>query len=90
MMFTEAVDPFTQRTYVFVKIDDTVYLDQMLFMTRETSRHKFKVDNRQSYSRLNSRDYGVKEEPDAPIEFSAEAVKQFRERMKFKPWSDRR
>lgn len=81
---------YTERTeYKFCMIDGSIYLDGMFVMERESRRHKFRVDNKKSYSRIHSRDYGIKEEPEVPIEVSAEAVRLFRNQIKFKTWESR-
>ena len=46
----------------------TIFLENMFVMSRESTRHKFKVDFQKSYARINNRDYRVKEEPDVPID----------------------
>lgn len=66
-----------------------IFLENMLVMSRESTRHEFKVDLEKSYSRINSRDYGVKDEPDVPIEVSAEAVHTLRKSATFQKWSRR-
>lgn len=66
-----------------------IFLENMLVMSRETTRHKFKVDFDKSYSRINSRDYRVKEEPDVPIEVSTEAVHALRKSVTFQKWPRR-
>lgn len=66
-----------------------IFLEAMLVMKRESTRHKFKVDFDKSYSRINNRDYHVKEEPDVPIEVSAEAVHALRKSITFQKWTRR-
>ena len=66
-----------------------IFLETMLVMNRESTRHKFKVDLEKSYSRINSRDYRVKEEPDVPIEVSAEAIHALRKSVTFQKWPRR-
>lgn len=66
-----------------------IFLETMLVMKRESTRHKFKVEMNKSYSRIYSRDYGVKEEPDVPIEVSAEAVHALRKSITFQKWPRR-
>ncbi len=75
-----------KRTYVFTTVRDTVYLDYMYLMERESTRHKFKVDRTRSYGRIHTRDFGVKEEPEVPIEVSSLAVWHYRQQITFKPW----
>ena len=67
----------------------TLYLDRMVLLNRETTRHKLKVDFLNSYSRIDSRDFGIKEEPDVPIEVQTEALRLFREKIKVARWEDR-
>lgn len=85
-VFSVEIDPLSKMDYHFVKIDDVVYLDAALFCVRETTRHKYKIDNSKSYSRLNRRDYRIQEEPDVPIDIQVEAVKFFRNRITFNKW----
>lgn len=68
---------------------ETLYLDSMIMLIRPTVRHKLKIDYVNSYSRLMSRDYGIKEEPDVPIEVQMEALRIARERITVKRWEDR-
>lgn len=63
-----------------------IFLENMFVMSRESTRHKFKVEFEKSYSRINNRDYRVKEEPDVPIEVSAEAVHALRKSVTFQKW----
>lgn len=70
----------------FEIIDHTIYLEKMLVMHRESRRHKFLVDLRNSYARINQRDFGIKEEPETPIEISIEAVHAIRKKIIFKKW----
>lgn len=67
----------------------TIFLENMFVMSRESTRHKFKVDFQKSYARINNRDYRVKEEPDVPIEVSAEAVHALRKIITFQKWPRR-
>ena len=60
-----------------------IFLENMFVMSRESTRHKFKVEFEKSYSRINNRDYRVKEEPDVPIEVSAEAVHALRKSVTY-------
>lgn len=77
-----------ERTvYEYTIIDMTVYLDKMLVMTRETKRHGFKLDMLSSYSRLNSRDFGVKEEPDVDILIQVQVLESFRREIKIQKWN---
>lgn len=67
----------------------TIFLENMFVMSRESTRHKFKVDFQKSYARINNRDCGVKEEPDVPIEVSTEAVHALRKSITFQKWPRR-
>ena len=67
----------------------TLYLDRLVILTRETTRHKLKVDFLNSYSRIDNRDYGIKEEPDVPIEVQMEALRILKEKLTVKRWEDR-
>lgn len=77
-----------KKTYVFTIMRETVYLEFMYHVERESTRHKFKVDRTKSYSRIHKRDYGIKEEPDVPIEVSSLAVWHYRQQVTFKPWEN--
>jgi hypothetical protein len=77
-----------KRTYVFTIIRETVYLEYMYRMERESTRHKFKINMNRSYSRIHKRDHGVREEPEVPIEVSSQAVWHYRQQVTFKPWKD--
>jgi hypothetical protein len=69
--------------------DTSIYLELMLVMERESTRHKFRVVFSRSYSRVNQRDFGIKEEPEVPIEISSEAVYILRKSITFKKWPNR-
>ncbi len=90
IQLTQEIDDLQQIHYQLTMIDNTVYLDIMHFAERPTKKHKYRIDQRKSYSRLNKRDYGIKDEPEVPIEISAEAVRIFRQMINFKPWKDRK
>jgi len=64
----------------------TLYLNKMLVLERPTTRHKLKVDFRNSYSRVDQRDYGIKEEPDVEIEIQQEALRIARGMIKVERW----
>lgn len=66
--------------------ETSIFLENMYVMTRESTRHKYRIDNSQSYSRVHNRDMGIKHEPDVPIEIAAEAVQEMRKTIKFKQW----
>ena len=72
--------------YTFSLIDDAVHLESRLVLERRTTRHKYITDLKLSYSRIDKRDYGVKEEPDIDIDVLAEAVIQARKSIVFKKW----
>ena len=69
--------------------ETTLYLDRLVILTRETTHHKLKVDFLNSYSRIDNRDYGIKEEPDVPIEVQMEALRILKEKLTVKRWEDR-
>ena len=71
--------------FVLMEYDQShvIFLENMFVMSRESTRNKFKVEFEKSYSRINNRDYRVKEEPDVPIEVSAEAVHALRKSVTF-------
>jgi hypothetical protein len=66
-----------------------IFLENMFVMNRESRRHKFKIIPEKSYSRINSREYLIKEEPDVPIEVSSEAVYALRKSVTFQRWPKR-
>jgi hypothetical protein len=78
-----------ETEYQFWINDLTLYLDKMLTLRRETKRHKFKVNLRESYSRLMAREYGIKEEPDLDIEVQDMALSLVRQKLKIKRWEDK-
>ena len=67
----------------------TLYLDRLIILKRETTRHKLKVDFRNSYSRIDKREYSIKEEPDVPIEVQWEALRILKDKLTVKRWEDR-
>ena len=90
---TQEIGQLDKIVWEFVLIEyhqsHVIFLENMLVMKRESTRHKFKVDFGKSYSRINNRDYRVKEEPDVPIEVSAEAVHALRKIITFQKWPRR-
>lgn len=72
--------------YTFWFNDGVIYLDKMLIQERVSKRHKFVTDNMKSYSRIDQRSYGIKEEPEIDIDVQYEAVRQARSQIKFKEW----
>lgn len=66
--------------------ETTLYLDKLLLLNRESTRHKLKVDFKNSYSRVLDREYGIKEEPDVPIEVQMEALRIARSMLKVERW----
>jgi hypothetical protein len=83
----QEIGELDQIVWEFETINHTIYLERMLVMHRETRRHKFKLDLQKSYSRLEKRDYRLKEEPETPIEISIEAVHATRKKITFKKWT---
>lgn len=84
---TQEIGDLDKIVWEFGTIDHTIYLEKMLVMHRESRRHKFVVDLRSSYGRINQRDFGIKEEPETPIEISIEAVHAIRKKITFKKWT---
>jgi len=66
--------------------DTTLYLNKMLVLERLTTRHKLKVDFRNSYFRVDHGYYGIKEEPDVEIEIQQEALRIARGMIKVERW----
>lgn len=64
----------------------TLYLERMMVLERKTKRHGLKIVYRESYSRLNDRDFGIKEEPEVDIEIQLEAIREAKNMIKFEKW----
>lgn len=78
--------------FIFMELNygnPTVYLDSMMVMSRPSTKHKFRINTRQSYSRINQRDFGLKEEPDVPIDIAVDAVEYMRKQTIFQKWPRR-
>jgi hypothetical protein len=89
MRFEEIHDDLNKTIWAFYQMADTVYLDGMYIAERKTKRHGWKIDQSISYDRINNRNYGVKEEPDTPIDISCDALEYFRNRVTIRRWKDR-
>lgn len=83
------VSSLRKIVYEFGMLDGSIYLEYMSVMERKTPRHGWRLISDESYSRLNKREYRVKEEPDVPIEISSEAVREIRNTITFKKWVNR-
>lgn len=75
--------------YEFGMLEGSIYLEYMSTMERQTSRHGWRLISDESYSRLNKREYRLKEEPDVPIDIAALAVWKIRNTITFKKWVNR-
>jgi len=64
----------------------SLYLDGMYILSKKSRRHKLVLDHANSYSRINQRNYGIKEEPDIDIEIQLEALRLCREKIGVKRW----
>ena len=82
-------DELHRTVYRFWFKDGDLYLDKALYQTRYTKRHKFRTDMMNSYSRIDQRSYGIKEEPDIDIDIQYEAVRQIRSMIKFRKWREK-
>lgn len=82
-------DGLTAVSYDFWLKETDLFLDKMYVLRKQTKRHGWKIEHKQSYSRIDDRDMGVKEEPDIPFEIQVEAVKQARSQIQFKRWNDK-
>lgn len=82
------IDDLNQVEYSFWLSGTILYLNTMLVMSRETTRHKFRVDFSLSYSRINDRQYGMKEEPEIDFDVQVDAVKMAREQIVLRKWKD--
>ena len=64
----------------------TLYLDKMFTLRKKTKRHKLRIDFNNSYSRIDQRDFGIKEEPDVDIGIQQEALRIARDMIKVERW----
>jgi len=64
----------------------TLYLDEMFILERQSKRHKLQINRAESYSRVDQREYGIKEEPDVDIEIQQEALRIARGMIKVERW----
>lgn len=64
----------------------TLYLDRMIVLERKTKRHVLKIVLSESYSRLNNRDFSIKEEPEIHMEIQLEAIREAKNMIKFEKW----
>lgn len=64
----------------------TLYLDKMFILERPSKRHKLQINRAESYSRVDQREYGIKEEPDVDIEIQQEALRIARGMIKVERW----
>tara|TARA_R110000851_G_scaffold16046_3_gene52551 strand:+ start:3568 stop:3849 length:282 start_codon:yes stop_codon:yes gene_type:complete len=72
----------------FTDIGAIIYLDSMTVCCRETRRHGWKSIPRDSYSRLNNRNNGVKTEPEVPFDIQVDAVEHYQKQITFRMWKD--
>ncbi len=86
MTITKDIGPLECLEFNFTMIDNVIYLESACHMTRPSPRHMFRVNMEKSYARLDQRGYGIKVEPDVPIEISSEAVQRARQNITFKKW----
>jgi len=84
----ETISDLEKIVYRFYVKGQTIFLDSRSVMRRETKRHSFKVIMGESYSRLHSRDYGVKEEPEVDIDIQLQAIANLRKQINFKRWKN--
>lgn len=80
------VEDLNKTVYNFHMIDQDLYLNSMLVLSRPSKRHKWQVQMHLSYSRIDKRGYGIKEEPEIDIDIQADAVQAAREQITFKIW----
>lgn len=85
----ETIDNLNRVVYDFWLDGVDLYLNTMLVQSRQSVRHKFRTDMRNSYSRIHNRDYGIKEEPDIDISVQADAVEIARNNVTFKKWRNK-
>lgn len=72
--------------YNFWLKETTLFLNQRIVLEKKTKRHGLHVVFNESYSRIDQRDYGIKEEPDVDIEVTLEAMRIAKSMIKFERW----
>jgi len=81
--------PLQAEAYVFwLRENMSMVLDTKIILRRETTRHKLKMVRKESYSRINQRDYGIKEEPEVEIEIQLEAIRIAKSKIQINSWKD--
>lgn len=85
----EDLDDLNRVVYDFWLDKTDLYLDKMLVESRESRRHKFKIDFSSSYSRIYQRSFGIKEEPEIDIDIQVDAVNEARKKITFKTWRNK-
>lgn len=84
-------EPLQAENYTFwLRESMDMVLDTKIILRKETPRHGYKVVAQESYSRINQRDYGIKEEPEVDIEIQLEAIRIAKSKIQMKPWKDSR
>lgn len=82
----EVISDLEKIEYHFYVSDLTIFLDNKNVLRRETKRHSFKLIREESYSRLDGRNFGVKEEPEVDIDIQLLAIATLRKKINFKRW----
>lgn len=82
-------DPLHAEAYEFwLRENMDMVLDTKFVLRKESLRHKYRVQTHESYSRINQRDYGIKEEPEVEIEIQLEAIRIAKSKIQIKRWKD--
>ena len=83
--------PLQAESYAFwLRESMDMVLDTKFVLRKESPRHKYRVIMQESYSRINEREYGIKEEPEVDIEIQLEAIRIAKSKIQMKPWKDSR
>lgn len=81
--------PLQAESYTFwLRESMDMVLDTKFVLRKESPRHKYKLITKESYSRTNQREYGIKEEPKVDIEIQLEAIRIAKSKIQMKAWKD--
>lgn len=84
-------DPLQAESYEFwLRENMDMVLNTKFVLRKESPRHKYKVITKESYSRIDQREYGIKEEPEVDIEIQLEAIRIAKSKIQIKRWKDSR
>jgi hypothetical protein len=82
----EIISDLEKVEYWFYVQGTTIFLDRKSVLRRESKRHSFKLIEKDSYSRLEGRNLGIKEEPEVDIDIQLLAISTLRKKIIFKRW----